>query len=176
MKIKKVIHKNDRRPFPYFDFFIPVIIFRNKSYSISKYFKFDSSTLYHFEDEDQYDINKLMGFSIGMHHNNSFRFGWRPNKDLSKMEIVGYEYLNKLRIPELPICEVKLDKWYKFELKYIAETGQIEYVVTDGNEIFSCKHPATNIKRKFNLGYKLYLYFGGNKKAPHDMIIYQDNE
>lgn len=176
MRIKKIIYKNNRRPFPYFDILIPVLINKNKSYTISKYFKFDSSTIYHFEDEDQYDINKLMGFSIGMHHNNSYRFGWRPNKDLSKVEIVGYEYLNKLRIPELPICEINLNKWYKFELKYIAETGQIEYYVSDGLIKYNTMHSATNIKRKFNIGYKLYLYFGGNKKAPHDIIIYQDNE
>jgi len=128
--------------------------------------------MYLFYDEDQHDVNKLFGFSIGMHHNNSFRFGWRPNEDLSKMEIVGYEYLNGLRIPTIPICEVYLDKWYRYEMKYIAETEQFQYTVTDGNETHSTIHPVT-LKNNWNFGYRLYLYFGGNKKAPHKIVIYK---
>ena len=39
--------------------------------------------------KDQSDINKLFGFSIGMHHKNSVRVGWRyvPSADL--IEIVS---------------------------------------------------------------------------------------
>ena len=34
--------------------------------------------------KDQSDINKLFGFSVGMHHKNSVRVGWRyvPSADL----------------------------------------------------------------------------------------------
>jgi len=172
--MKKRIPKNKRRALPYFNLFIPVLIRKNKSFSITKYFKFTETAIYHFNDEDQHDVNKLFGFSFGLHHNNSVRFGWRPTKDLSKMEIVGYEYVNKLRIPTIPICDVELNKWYKYKLKYSGGVfSQIEYIVTGNNENFSTIHPII-LKNKFNLGYKLYLYFGGNKKAPHDIIIYQD--
>jgi hypothetical protein len=173
--MKKTIQKNKRRPFPYFNILLPVLIKRNKSFSITKQFKFTDSALYLFDDEDQHDVNKLFGFSFGWHYKNSVRFGWRPNNDLSKMEIVGYEYLNKLRIPTIPICEVELNKWYKYELKYNGLTNQIEYIINDDNETFSTVHPIT-LKYKFNLGYKLYLYFGGNKKAPHKIIIFQKNK
>jgi hypothetical protein len=170
--MKKRIPKNKRRAFPYFDFFIPVLIKRDKSFSIIKHIKFSESTMYFFEDEDQHDVNKLFGFSFGMHHNNSVRFGWRPNENLSRMEIVGYEYLNKLRIPTIPICEVQLNKWYKYELKYKGGIfGQIEYIVSNEDETHSTVHPIA-LKNESNWGYKLYLYFGGNKKAPHDMIIH----
>jgi hypothetical protein len=173
--MKKLIRKNKRKPFPYFYLTKPVLIKKDKSFSVIKYFKFTETAIYHFNDEDQYDVNKLFGFSFGLHHHNSVRFGWRPNEDLSKMEIVGYEYINKLRVPTIPIYDVEINKWYKYELKYNCGVfAQIEYVITDGTKTFSTVHPIT-LKRKFNLGYRLYLYFGGNKKAPHDILIYQSD-
>lgn len=175
-EMKKLIPKNCRRPFPYFDFFIPVLINRNKEYSVTRYFKFTESAIYFIEDEDQYDVNKLFGFSFGWHHRDSVRFGWRPNKTLDKIEIVGYEYIDKLRVPTIPICDVDLNKWYKYELKYKAGVDcQIEYDVTNGITHYGTIHPI-KLKKKWNLGYKLFLYFGGNKKAPRDIVIYQENK
>jgi hypothetical protein len=170
--MRKIIKKNKRRPFPYIQFPVPVIIKRNRSFSIVKEFKFTNTAIYQFNDEDQYDVNKLFGFSLGFHHINSVRFGWRPSEDLTKMEIVGYEYLNKLRIPTVPIYEVELNKWYKYELKYNGVYNHIEYNISDSINDFCTIHPIT-LKHKWNIGYKLYLYFGGNKKAPHDILIYQ---
>jgi len=171
--MKKTILKNKRRPFPFFDFFIPVLIRKNKSFTIVRHFKFTDSTMYHFNDDDQWDVNKLFGFSIGLHHHNSFRFGWRPNSDLTKMEIVGYEYHNKVRTPTIPICEVQLNKWYRYEMKYNAKIGKVFYSVTDFNMIVGTSSNI-ELKHKINWGYKLFLYFGGNKKSPHDMVIYQE--
>jgi len=174
--MKKVIQKNKRRPFPYLNPIIPVLINKNKDYSITRYFKFTETAIYRFYDEDQHDVNKLFGFSFGWHHKNSVRFGWRPTKDLTKIEIVGYEYINKLRVSTIPICDVELNKWYKYELKYKGGVfGQIEYHVTDGEKQFGTIHPIV-LRNKFNLGYRLFLYFGGNKKAPHDILIYQTNK
>ena len=170
--MKLIIRKNMRRPFPYFGIFSPILIRRDKSLSITLNYKFTDSTIYHFDDADQFDVNKLFGFSVGMHHNNSFRFGWRPNADLNKMEIVGYEYHDKLRIPTIPICEINLNKWYEFTLKYNYITSYIEYSVTDGEKTLTLQHPI-KLKKSINLGYKLGLYFGGNKKAPHKMTFYK---
>jgi hypothetical protein len=173
--MKKRIPKNKRRPFPYFDFFIPILINRDKDYSITKYFKFTETAIYLFTDEDQYDVNKLFGFCFEWHHKNSFRFGWRPNKDLSKIEIFGYEYINKVRVPIIPITNIQCNKWYKYTIKYNALLSQIEYIVTDGIEQHNIAHSIT-LKNKWNWGYKLFLYFGGNKKAPYDIVIYQTNK
>jgi hypothetical protein len=169
--MKKVILKNKRRAFPFFDFFIPVFIKKSKSFSIIKDFKFTDSAIYHFDDADQWDVNKLFGFSIGLHHHNSFRFGWRPNKDLTKIEIVGYEYHDKIRIPTIQICEIELNKWYKYQIDYIGKDDEIQYDVI-GDKVIS-KRSKIDLKHKLNWGYKLGLYFGGNKKAPHNIIIYQ---
>ena len=169
----KTILKNMRRPFPFFNLFIPVLIKRGDNYSIINQFKFSDSAIYLFNDEDQYDTNKLFGFSFGLHRKNSVRFGWRPNKDLTKIEIGGHEYVDKLMIPILPICEVELNKWYNYELNYNGLLNQIEYTIWNNNETFSLIHPIT-LKYKYNIGYRLFLYFGGNKTAPHDVVIYKN--
>jgi hypothetical protein len=170
---KLVIIKNSRRPFPYFEFFL-FFIKQNKSFSITKHFKFTDSAIYQFNDADQYDINKLFGFSVGMHHNNSFRFGWRPNKDLNKIEIVGYEYHDKVRIPSIPICEVELNKWYEYKMIYLCGFKTIHYHVSDGSKTIIAGGNKIELKHKINWGYRLGLYFGGNKKAPHNITVYQD--
>jgi len=173
--MKREIKKNRRRPFPFFNPFIPVIIRRHKSFIIRKYFMFTDSTMYFFNDEDQYDVNKLFGFSIGYHHNNSYRFGWRPNISRDKMEIVGYEYHNKVRVPTIPICEVELNKWYRYEMIFFSITREIKYCVYDENDVAICGDTRSpmELKHRLSFGYRLYLYFGGNKKSPHDMIIYK---
>jgi len=171
--MKLIIRKNHRRPFPYFDWLVPIFLFKNKDLIINKKFKFDSSAIYKFNDEDQYDINKLFGFSIGLHHHNSFRFGWRPNKNLDKIEILGYEYLNKKRLPEYKVCDVNLNEWYNYQLKYDHLKNEISYTITKDNLVYNISH-LVQIKRKLNIGYRLNLYFGGNKKAPHNIIIYKN--
>lgn len=171
--MKLIILKNKRRPFPNLGLF-PVIINRNKSFSIIKHFKFSNSCIYHFDDDDQYDVNKLFGFSIGFHHNNSCRFGWRPNKDLTKIEIVGYEYHNKVRIPTIPICEVELNKWYEYKIIYLSGFKTVHYIVGDAVNNFVGGYNTIELKNKFSLGYTLRLYFGGNKKAPHNIVIYKE--
>lgn len=170
--MKRMIPKNRRTPFPFIDFLLPIFIRKSKSFSIIKEFNFTDSAIYHFDNDNQWDVNKLFGFSIGMHHNNSFRFGWRPNKDLTKMEIVGYEYHNKIRIPTIPILEVELNKWYKYEIAYIPSTSEIQYVVMDDKNV-TIKRSPIELKHNLSWGYKLFLYFGGNEKAPHDILIYK---
>lgn len=142
---------------------------------ICKQFMFTDSSMYNFNDNDQLDINKLFGFSIGHHHDNSFRFGWRPNRDLTKMEIVTYEYCDGIRIPEKKILEVELNKWYSYELKYCSVIKYMQYNIIDSNGIkVTSMHPI-ELKDEEKRGYTLGLYFGGNRKAPHNIVIYRKN-
>jgi len=175
--MKKVIKKNTRRPFPWFNFPMPIFLRKGHSYSISKHYLFTDSAIYHFEDDDQYDVNKLFGFSCGYHHNTSFRFGWRPNKDLTKMEIVGYEYFNGVCTQVIPVCEVMLNIPYNYTLTYDGTLNEVIYDIKGvyPNNVYAYAKRSIVLKHNFNIGYKLYLYFGGNKKAPHDIIIYQNN-
>jgi len=177
--MRRKILKNRRRPTFWLEF-IPIIFKKNKSFSIVKDFEFTPSTMYFFDDADQFDINKLFGFSIGMHHHNSFRFGWRPSKDLMKMEIDGYEYHNKVRVPAIFLYEIEIGKTYRFKMDFLSDKQQVVYTIIDKDILNACYDKTlvthtSNVDVKKCWGYSLSLYFGGNKKAPHDMIFFQTN-
>jgi len=167
MKIK--IRKNKHYPFPYFFIPIPKWISKNKITSMKRRYWFDESCLYDLHDEDQLDINKLFGFSIGWHHNTSFRFGWRANLIDKKIEIFAYEYQDKIRQKPIFIDSVELNNWVTFELSYLSSKNFVRYSVMDKKRI--TRYNPVNIKKKNGLGYTLGLYFGGNKKAPQDIHI-----
>jgi hypothetical protein len=168
-----LIKKGMRRTFPYFG--IPSLIYinGNKDYSKSKSFMFTDSSIYDLHDEDQHDVNKLYGFSMWYHKKNSVRFGWRPSKDMKKMEIVAYEYFSGVRIPTTVICEVKLNEFYDYKINYDAKKAVLTYTVINrfGREIGKYAH--TKKIKKFVLGYSLTTYFGGNELAPHDILIHE---
>ena len=133
-------------------------------------FMFNESCLYDLKDVDQFDVNKLFGFSIGYHHKTSFRFGWRADLKTRTIEIVAYEYHDNVRQTTMPICKIELNTWVYFELNYSPE-GQTEYVVIDNKEIVLKN--TVNIIKNSGLGYTLGLYFGGNEVAPQDIIVYR---
>jgi len=128
--------------------------------------------LYDLKDEDQGDVNKLFGYSLGLHHKNSLRFGWRANIKNATIEIVAYEYRDKVR-SVVSICEVKLNEYYKFDIVY-HDFGWIQYTVYEDNgfQVMSIGS-SYHMKHKYNFGYTLGLYFGGNEKAPQDITIYK---
>jgi len=168
------IKKGKRYPFPYFGIYMPILTRKDRYFKKRKSFEFTMSCIYDLKDDDQHDVNKLYGFSVGFHHKNSFRFGWRPNADLTKIEIVGYEYRNGVRTPTLPICEVDVYKSYTFQIRYVPGFSVIQYsVCDDDNGLIGIAQSQIQLKHKYNWGYKLGLYFGGNEKAPHDIIIYK---
>ncbi len=136
-----------------------------------KSIRFRKSSIYNLGDNDQHDVNKLFGFSFWWHQTNSVRFGWRPNSDLTKMEVVAYEYLNGERIPTMHVVDVNVDEYYKYLLEYDNKNNIITYKVmtSDGVVVGLEKHPYK--PKSILLGYRLYLYFGGNRRAPKDITI-----
>lgn len=124
---------------------------------------FDSSAIYKTIDPaNQADINKLYGISdCGTHHHqNSARFGWRWYNE--KLEIHAYSYSNGKRYYSY-ITSVALNK----EITYSLELKENEYVfnLQDTTIIMarSCSESTSS--------YKLFPYFGGDEKAPHDITI-----
>lgn len=125
---------------------------------------FKDSAVYTDTTSHKLDINKLFGFSIGMHHTNSYRFGW--NVQEGKIHIYAYSYVNSKRISQ-EICLVDKDKEYNFIIK-----------VKDGRAVFSVIDEESNIKQVIQpaplnrfIGYHLWPYFGGTKTAPQDIFI-----
>jgi hypothetical protein len=165
------IKKGNRRP--WFDEFLPVFFLKNREYKREFIIKFDKSAIYSFNDEDQFDINKLFGFSMGHHHQTSFRFGWRPTQDLRRIEILSYEYQNGSRV-SIPIVEVELDKWYRYKVELRPKQRVVKYIVIGMvNNKYDIHQHTSYIKKipRVGVGYTLGLYFGGTKLAPHDIII-----
>ncbi len=126
--------------------------------------KFDESAIYTtLTEENQYDINKLMGFSDcnSMHHDNSARFGWRWADD--QLEIFAYVYQNGQRITE------------SLGTTEIGETRHYQLLIQDDHYVFSFGETTKKIKRgrTCNTGiyYMLFPYFGGDEPAPHDINI-----
>lgn len=167
MKIKRGRH------YPYLiPIALPFWVKKKDSTVRSKRFQFTSSCMFDLHDEDQWDVNKLFGFSIGHHHKgSSFRFGWRPILKNNTIEIVAYEYHDGVRQKTMPICEVNLYKWNRFTIIYSHKIQKSHYYVNE--EYVNSRHLSNNVnlKKKWGLGYTLGLYFGGNEKAPQDIII-----
>jgi len=158
------------RHYPYLiPIVFPFCVQKNDNNYRSAQFMFTDSCMYDLGDEDQWDVNKFLGFSIGHHHNrSSFRFGWRPILTENLIEIVAYEYHDGFRIKTMPICRVELNKWHNFAILYNNIVNKSFYYVNEN--IFTNK---VNLAKKSGLGYTLGVYFGGNEKAPQDITIYK---
>jgi hypothetical protein len=126
---------------------------------------FDESCRYELAGEDQFDVNKLLGFSVGFdHHRESVRFGWRSSGNL--VELSAYAYINSRRYIE-QICLVPLNT--KVDLFLEVEPDVYRWSVSTALGINSeLRIPKV---RKFSAGYTLWPYFGGNQAAPHDIQI-----
>ena len=137
-----------------------------KERSMSAVVNFNTDCIYEI-GIDQSDINKLFGFSLGMHHTNSIRVGWRYYK--GAMELCAYIYENGVRQKERVLWECDFFKDYKIDikLKVVDNSYMVEFYVND--EFRYGKTLATKVKRR--ISYPLSLYFGGNRKCPHNMHI-----
>lgn len=122
---------------------------------------FDESCEYNIQNDDQEDVNKLFGVSFGLHHKNSARFGWRWSVDKRKIEILTYTYIDGVR-DFVSLQFVDLNETLTLTLIAKADTY---YFKIGTSELLINK----NISPSY--GYFLYPYFGGNKVAPHNIII-----
>ena len=127
--------------------------------------KFDSSAIYQtLLEENQYDINKLFGFSDNNtnHHQFSARFGWRWSD--SALRLFAYVYNNGEVISR--------------ELTTIAIGREIHCSISiNGSKyLFLVNETAYEMPRMSStdkaIGYQLYPYFGGDEPAPHDICIF----
>lgn len=117
--------------------------------------------------KDQSDINKLFGFSLGMHHKNSIRVGWRWLN--GNLELCSYIYENGVRLKEQVLCKCDFNTDYRIYVYLYIEEGKYCVYYYVNSELKHSQQLATKVKKY--VSYPLSLYFGGNCKAPHDMII-----
>lgn len=152
--IKKGRHRSVRR-------FKPVIVDEAMSFTV----KFNYSAQYKTIDPvNQYDINKLWGFSeyLFSPHKDSARVGW--NWRDGKLYLRPYSYCNgrvQIDPPEVPI---EIGK----EIECLIILLEDQYVFyLDGQRI---SMPRTR-RNPSIVGIQLYPYFGGSEKAPQTISI-----
>jgi hypothetical protein len=127
--------------------------------------RFDSSAIYQsLAPVNQYDINKLYGFSDNNadHHQFSARFGWAWNN--GALRLYAYVYNDgKVTSKELGVIAIGTEVVCSIKVR--------------GNAyIFSCNDQALVMPRHSTIpkakGYLLYPYFGGDEAAPHDINVW----
>jgi hypothetical protein len=126
--------------------------------------KFDSSAIYqNINPYNQYDENKLYGFS----DNNSFhqlfsaRFGWRWCNN--ELELSAYTYNNGVRSDKV-LGAVPIGVANKCAI--IVQGDHYDFVV-NGVVTSVPRESKTSVAK----GYKLLPYFGGDEVAPHTVTI-----
>lgn len=140
-------------------------LYKSVQYSELKFaVKFDSSAIYTTTDpSNQYDINKLFGFSDNKsgHQRFSARFGWRWSD--KALRLFGYIYNNGIRERrELGPVNIGIE-------------NSCSIKVTPGSYIFTLNNVIDSMPRKSTtinaIGYQLYPYFGGDETTPHKITI-----
>ena len=145
-------------------FFYKILHLLNFKSRMSYYIYFDDSCLYNDETSHKYDVNKLFGFSIWYHHENSYRIGW--NSLNNKINLYAYSYINGERIIQ-NLCVVETNQEYKCIIN-INNSKVIFTVIDSESNINQVIQPITPKKV---IGYKLWPYFGGTQIASHNMVI-----
>jgi hypothetical protein len=131
--------------------------------------KFDSSAIYEAQlPENQYDINKLYGFSDNNsdHHQYSARFGWRWSD--KALRLSAYIY-NEGAVLSKELTTISIGSEINCSIK-----------VTSTNYLFIVNGITTQLPRSASIekakGYQLYPYFGGDEVAPHQINIWVKND
>ncbi|MEJ7671237.1 MAG: hypothetical protein WKF59_00560 [Chitinophagaceae bacterium] len=125
--------------------------------------KFDNSAIYQTViPVNQYDINKLYGFSEGSNHQyNSARIGWAWNDNA--LRLYAYAYNNGVRQSQ-EISTVTIGSEISCS---IAVSGYFYVFTVNGVKITLPRAISTATAS----GYQLYPYFGGDEVAPQNIYI-----
>lgn len=135
----------------------------DERFSIKKKVVFTESCRYNFDNDDQLDWNKLFGFCLGINgvHKNSARIVWRYKHEADKIELAAYYYINGIRICRR-LTTVEINRVIDLE---IVKSGHSIFFNAYGflrdHDIIESNKPV------FGCG----LYFGGNRRAPHNITI-----
>jgi hypothetical protein len=126
--------------------------------------QFDSTCIYlSTNPSNQYDINKLYGFTEGANnHVNSARIGWSWND--GALRLYAYAYANGIR-RTTEITSIAIGR------PVHARIG-----ITDQEYIFSVAGKTVSLPRAVSnkeiAGYWQYPYFGGDEVAPHTIYVH----
>lgn len=155
--------------------FPKLYLFRqNKKFVIERDFLLSNSCFYKLGNANDFAINKLFGFSVGLFggpKENSFRFGWNCFKDNKTFSLFAFYHLDGRMLSQY-IGDIYPEKRYVYRLE--KDINSINFIVTDketGTEMCKGKIDYKQ-KNKWNFGWKLFFYFGGEETAPHDLLLF----
>lgn len=131
---------------------------------------FDESCRYELDSENQEDWNKLVGWSYGLHHQNSIRIAWRYNKESDKIQLALYIYENGIRIIKESGNFYDINELIRLELFH--SYSHITLMTGNYNANTWINAYKTKLTTKPKWGYNLGCYFGGNMESPKDMKIW----
>lgn len=170
-----VFYKGRHYPVPLTEIALPQFFsLEYDTVQVSSEIVFHPNTAYTFDDADQWDWNKLCGFSLGLRgiHKNSFRFGWRYNPNTEKIELSGYIYTNSNRsYPKL--MDIDLGEKARLDIIAISKSGHldVEFFI-NGTSMHRINYFTDEYRQNtVMLIYESGLYFGGDKPAPHNIDI-----
>lgn len=145
--------------------------------------KFTESCRYDLQNVDQGDSNKLIGIACARgwfrlntpwwkfrkyHHKDSARFGWRYDTKTEQIEILAYTYVNGRRLTQ-HVCHCMIGQQYDLHLKVLTTCYYL--AVHYKSDVRSIGYAWVNHAHNKKFMYRLGVFFGGNKTAPHDIEI-----
>ena len=111
--------------------------------------------------DNQWDVNKIFGFSDGDgHKNNSARIGWRYVKN--ELKLMAYTRYNG-DFYFKNICVVEPGVYYECRINCLPD--KYEFIVHN-DTVYMDRYWIYSNRRYF-----LWPYFGGDEVAPHDITI-----
>ena len=136
---------------------------------MSVLFKFMDGCWFPMEIPPDSAINKLCGWSWGLHHRNSVRCGWTPSKEPGHIDLFFYVYAGGIRIDRY-FTTIELGLEYLLEID--VESNLLSFrLERDGiSTTNSLYFPIPKMK----LGYCLFPYVGGYLPARVNTKIYID--
>lgn len=150
---------------------------------LQKTLRFSESCKYDLGTEDQYDWNKLVGFTFGLIgpkgrrnpvHWNSVRVGWRYDLQSKMFEISAYCYSDGARLDAPVIGKFPANQSFSVEL-IPDEIAHLVHFRINGKIVYSYEVPDSARMNERAWGWKLRPFFGGNRKAPHKIVIRQND-
>lgn len=132
---------------------------------------FDLNAAYDLGNNDQFDWNKLTGFSFELLKttNNSAMVGWRYNVKDNLFEFCAYCHVSGERIFTLPLFRVKPNNRFTVEMR-IADGG-VYFTFTDELNTSSYYQPFKEQNKCVRL---ISAWFGGNNAAPNEITFSQN--
>lgn len=137
--------------------------------SFSWVVKFDESCRYNLGNEDQMDVNKLVGVGyLWHHHKNSARFGWRYDIETNRIILSAYCYVYGRRVIQ-HICFCEIEKEYMLMLNPTSLSYHLHAYERYSSTCLGIATIGHSHGKK--LQYRLGPYFGGNQVSPHTIKI-----